>query len=184
MNRPSFLKTFLKDLFVASVTPTSNHAVRKICDQLSFERSGMVVVEYGAGNGAVSQELLRRLPADGKLFLVERNAEFAEHLRKTVLDHRVTVFTESAEKIDELLASQGVSKIDAVISSIPFTFFTPAIAQSIIFKTRQLLKPDGVFVVFQFTPRAKHFLKQHFSKIETKIILLNIPPLLVWRAGA
>lgn len=184
MNRLKFFKTFLKDIKVASVTPTSKHAVKKICSKIDFAKPGMVVVEYGAGEGVVSKELLKRLPADGKLILIERNAALADHLRKVFTDHRVTVFTASAEKIDELVASLGISHVDAIMSSIPFTMIPKAAAQELVEKSAKLLGGTGVFVMFQFNPRAKKFLKKSFGHIDSDLVLLNIPPLLTWKARA
>ncbi len=184
MKRAKFLQTFLKDVSVASVTPTSRRAVKKICSKIDFAKSGMIVVEYGAGSGVVSVELLKRLPADGKLFLIEQNTEFVNHLREILLDPRVVIFTSSAEHVETLLAEQGINHADAIISSIPFTFLPPLVAKSIIEKSAKLLGSTGVFVMFQFNPQAKKLLKQFFGKIDSGLVLLNIPPLLTWKARA
>lgn len=184
MNRLKFFKTFLKDGAVASVTPTSKHAVKKICSKIDFTKSGMVLVEYGPGNGVVTVEMLKRLPADGKLILIERNAEFAEHLRQILVDPRVTVFTASAEKVTELLASLGIQHADAILSSIPFTFLPKPVAKTIIEQSAKLLGNQGTFVMFQFNPKSKKLLKQSFGHVDSGLILMNIPPLLTWKARA
>jgi phospholipid N-methyltransferase len=184
MNRLKFFQTFLKDIKVASVTPTSKHAVKKICGKIDFAKPGMIVAEYGAGEGVVSKELLTRIPADGKLILIERNPILADHLRKVLTDHRVTVFTGNAEQVEEFLASIGVYHLDAIVSSIPFTMLPKAVATSLVEKSAKLLGGNGVFVMFQFNPRAKKFLKKSFPHIDSGLVLMNIPPLLTWKARA
>ncbi|MFA5947077.1 MAG: rRNA adenine N-6-methyltransferase family protein [Patescibacteria group bacterium] len=184
MNKLAFFKTFLKDISVASVTPTSKHAVKKLCEKIDFAKPGMVIVEYGAGEGVVSKEMLKRMPADGKLILIEQNPVLADHLRKILADPRVTVFTASAEKVDELLATIGISQVDAMMSSIPFTLLKKHEATTLIAKSAKLLGEKGVFVMFQFNPRGKKFLKKSFHHIDSGLVLMNIPPLLTWKARA
>jgi len=184
MKRTKFLQTFLKDASVASVTPTSKHAVKKICSKIDFVKPGMIIVEYGAGSGVVSIELLKKLPADGKLILIEQNAELANHLREIFADPRVIISTSSAEHVATLLTKHGIDHVDAIISSIPFTFLPPLVAKSIIEKSAKLIGQTGVFVMFQFNPKSKKLLKQSFGQIKTEIVPLNVPPLIVWQAKA
>lgn len=180
MKKIAFLKTFLKDVRVASVTPTSKGSVRKMCDLLPLGVENEVVVEYGPGSGVVSRELLARLAPTGTLVLIEQNAAFAKDVKSQFSDARVRVVEGSAVDVDAILHNLQLDHVSVAVSSIPFTLLSPEAADAVVQKTHALLSPGGVFLVFQFTPKAKKFLKRYFPKIATHVMAANVPPLTVW----
>src|SRR3972149_3700301 len=92
MSTLSYVKNFLSDKYIASITPTSDFGVKKVCSKIDFSRCGLVV-EYGPGTGVFTKYLLQKMGADSLLIMIERNANFVTLLRKKVRDPRAFVTT-------------------------------------------------------------------------------------------
>jgi len=176
-----FVSEFFKDKKVASITPTSKHAVKEICRILDFEER-KVVVEYGPGTGVFSTYLLERLSPDSKLILIEQNEEFVEILRK-IRDPRLYIYHGSAEHVREILADCNESQADVVISGIPFSMIPKDITMQILRSTRDMLAPDGTFIVYQVHPKIGKDIKKIFRSVRRRKVLRNVPPLMVFEAS-
>src|SRR5690625_7517344 len=92
MGKIDFLKTFIKDKDVASITPTSMHCVRKVCTNIDFSLD-FTLVEYGPGDGVFTRYLLEKMSAGSRLIIIESNDECVDHLSETLLDLRVNRHT-------------------------------------------------------------------------------------------
>ncbi len=81
MNYIKFLKIALRDYWlVAALMPSSKYVVRKILSQ--FKPEYRMVVEYGAGDGVITKEILKVLPANGKLIAIKSNPDLLTDLEK------------------------------------------------------------------------------------------------------
>src|ERR1700722_578934 len=85
----------------ASVLPSSKHLPSAMLRPIDFERA-RVIVELGAGTGAMTIELLQRMRPDARLFGVENNARFVESLRNSVSDPRLVPLVGAAEDLGEI----------------------------------------------------------------------------------
>lgn len=179
MGKLTFLKAFVRDPMVASVTPTSSWAAQRIVAAMQVE-SAKVIVEYGPGEGEVSAEIARAMPASARLYLIERNAVFAERLRNLFSkDTRVRVVHADALEVRDILRQDDIHEVDVVTSSIPFTFLPEKTAACILEATRDVLSANGRFVVFQFTPKATMLVRKYFTIKRMRIIVRNLPPLIL-----
>lgn len=179
MGKLTFLKAFVRDPMIASVTPTSTWAAKRVVAAMQVE-TARVIVEYGPGEGEVSAEIARTMPQSARLYLIERNATFAERLRTMfVNDSRVRVVHADAVEIKEILRHDDIHEVDAVTSSIPFTFLPQKAAACILEATRDVLADNGRFVVFQFTPKATMLVRKYFAIKRMRVIVRNLPPLIL-----
>jgi len=178
MNRLEFLRVFMGDKNVASITPSSMFAVRKICKSIDFDKKA-VIVEYGAGNGAFTEYILKKMHHDSKLIAIEKNEEFVSILKK-IKDPRFFVFLNSAENIEQILKQCGETKADYVLSGIPFSFFDAQLGDKIVRNTKSMLSWEGRFIVYQFSNKVEKYLNQHFTDVTPDWTMLNIPPLRVY----
>jgi len=178
MNRLFFLKNFLEDKDVASVTPSSKFSVRKICTKINFNKKN-IIVEYGPGTGVFSEYLLKSMSPDSKLVLIETNKYFVEELRK-IKDERVLVFHDNAENVAQILHQCNINKVDYVISGIPFSFFNENLKRKIIENTYNSLSDGGKLLIYQFSHNIKKYLQQYFKDIYSELDILNIPPLCIF----
>lgn len=176
----TYLKNFIKDKDVASVTPSSKLLIKRVCNRIDFERDN-IIIEYGAGTGVFSKYLLERLSPDSKLILFETNPDFYKKLQE-ICDSRVQVFNDSVEHVTDLLQGEYMNEIDYVISGVPFSFLDPETKSSILRQTKQMLKEGGKFLAYQTSGHLKNPLKEQFGNVSTEIEFLNVPPMMVYEA--
>lgn len=185
MSTLQYLKNFLTDRNIASITPTSGFGVKKVCSKMDFRRAG-AVVEYGPGTGVFTEYLLSRMAPDSRLILLELNRNFVSILRKRFTDPRVRIFHDSAESIVEALAECGLRHADYVISGIPFSFLDADTKDRILANTHEALRPAGKFLAYQmFYQLPAHLrlpLEKRFPEVWVEYELLNVPPLSIYEA--
>ncbi len=179
MSTIQFIRNFIKDRDVASITPTSARCVKKVCNHIDFSKD-LLIVEYGPGDGVFSRYLLKRMTPDSRLIMLESNADFVRHLKDTIDDSRAEVYNVMAGDVMEVLGAEDVGKVDYVISGIPFSFLKPVRKMKLLESTREILRPGGKFLAYQ---TSKHLLKpveRVFGNVETEFEFLNIPPYFIY----
>lgn len=175
MSKINFLKTALKDYKVGALTPSSNFVVTQIVKKLPHH-SRACIIEYGAGDGVITKALLEHMPVDGKLIAIEMNPQFIPILKK-IHDPRLQIVQGDVLKICKDLSVLKLPRIDAVISGIPFSFFTSNERKIIAKQTFQKLSEHGRFILYQFSPLMLPYLKDYFEKkIKLSVEVRNFPP--------
>lgn len=175
-------RQFFRDHGIASVKATSAYLVRRICRRIDRTRP-RVIVELGPGPGCFSRVLLERLSPDSTLVLIESNPEFAAELAK-VRDPRLRVVQGNAQNLREILAREGISEVDIVLSGIPFSYYPDVDKLKLLEDIHSVLAPGGVFVAYQATGRLEKPLKRVFVRVRVEWQLFHIPPLVVFEARA
>ena len=171
-----FARNFFKHpRMLGSLIPSSRFLINQVLGQIDWGRA-RVVVEYGPGVGTFTSEILRRLPADGTLLVVETNREFVEFLRGSLRDSRLHVVHGSAAEVGRHLAELGLERADYIISGIPFSTMPQEVREGILRSTREALQPDGAFLVYQFSPKVQPDLENEFSEVQRSFEPLNILP--------
>ena len=171
-----FARNFFKHpKMLGSLIPSSRFLVEGILARVDWNRA-RVIVEFGPGVGTFTTEILRRMPADGKLILFETNREFVRLLKRSLPDPRVEVRHQSAGDIGEVLKELGLRHADYVISGIPFSTLPPGVRQSILRNTYEAIAPDGAFLVYQFSAEVLRHLRPLFRQVEVDFELLNVLP--------
>lgn len=185
MDTITYLKTFIRDKNVASITPTSPFGVKTVCSKINFARSDLIV-EYGPGTGVFTNYLLKNMKNDSRLILIERNKYFDSILKRTIQDPRVIIVNDSAENVLETLRTYQESQADYILSGIPFLLLNDDMKNRILYNTHRALKTKGKFLVYQTCFQADHHLKVYldrfFPTVRTKFELMNIPPLRIYEA--
>lgn len=179
MKNLHFLKSLIKDYRVGAVTKSSEFVIRKAVSYLKPRHK--YVIEYGGGTGVVTEEILKVLPSDGRLTVVELNKDFISELKK-IKDPRIKILQGDISKVLKKIIKEDASRIDAVICNIPFTFLKPQMREEIIKNTFEALKPCGIFVVFQYSTLILPVLKKYFGEIEIAFEWRNLPPYFFMKA--
>lgn len=131
---------FAKNLFVTGAfMETSANVEHEICRHIPRDRD-VVVVEYGIGHGNITREILRTISAGSRLFAFEVNPEFCDHVARNIPDERLNIINDGAERVKDYITG----KVDGVIASIPFTFFSKEKSMTIIQNSYDLLH-DGTY---------------------------------------
>ncbi|MCK0125370.1 methyltransferase domain-containing protein [Gelidibacter sp. F2691] len=119
---------FSKNLFVTgAISETSPKVEIEICQHIPSDRD-VIIVEFGMGHGNITKAILNRISPNSKLYSFEVNKEFCDYVRKSIPDDRLHIVNDGAEN----MINSVDEKIDAVISSIPFSFFSKEKGMSII----------------------------------------------------
>lgn len=179
----NFFKIALLDGQIGALTRSSKYVVNAVVRQFD----GMVlrrVVEYGPGDGVVTMEILKIMPPDGQLTVVETNPRFLKVL-KNIKDSRLKIIKGTAQEASQELSRQNEGTIDLVVSSIPFSILNPLERESIVSNTFIMLRGAGKLIVFhQYSPLMLGLLNKYFNKdaVNTQFELRNIPPCFIMSA--
>ena len=175
-----FFSNFLKKpKEVASVIPTSRHVLRRIIKTINFENTKFIA-EYGPGIGNITKTLLKNMRPDAKLICFEINKKFCNFLRDNIKDSRLEIINDTAQNLDFYLKKYKISNIDHVVSGIPFSLINKEDKKVILQKTRDSLRTNGKFIVYQLTQHMKRYLGLYFKKISMDIEIRNLPPTIIF----
>jgi len=172
-----FIKIAVKDYQkVGAVTISSKHTIKRVLKALKPEYK--YIVEYGAGSGVVTKEILNLLPSDGRIVAIELNENFVKELSK-IKDDRLTVLHGDVVKISKDFSKLGLPRVDAVISSIPASFLKPSERRELISNTFAGLTSGGRLIIYQYSLLLLPILKRVFKKVNYSLVLRNLPPYFV-----
>ncbi|MGQ0716331.1 MAG: class I SAM-dependent methyltransferase [Pseudonocardiales bacterium] len=153
-----------------------------------------VVVEVGAGSGAVTGAIAEQADQDAVVIAIEKDPELAERLRSR--DLGVRVVTADAATLPAILAAHGVDRADVIVSVLPWTLFGPRQQREFLAVFAAALQTDGVFTAAAYswgywTPAARRFrreLEQAFGEVlPTRTMWRHLPPAMTYvcrRPGA
>jgi phospholipid N-methyltransferase len=171
-----FARNFVKHpVMLGSLIPSSRFLIEQVLKQIDWRRA-RAIVEYGPGVGTFTTEILRRLHPDGVLMVIETNAEFVRFLQMSIRDPRLRVIHGSAADVGKLLQEHGLETADYVISGIPFSTMPEEVRDSILRTTHDVLRPNGAFLVYQFSAKVRPYLEKVFGRVQRDSEIRNILP--------
>lgn len=146
-------------------------------------RGEPVVVELGPGTGAVTAQVARRLAPGGRHLAVELDPAMARYVERN--HPGVEVINGDAAKLATLLAERGVTRVDAVISGLPWSLFDRSTQRAILGQVVEVIGDTGAFATFAYShtmpmPSARRFkatLQETFDEVvTTRTVWRNVPP--------
>lgn len=152
------LKTILAFTKNIEVTGAVTETSKKVETALSAavpQGNGKVIVEYGMGHGNITRQLLDQMSPDSKLYAFEVNKDFCEHVANTINDDRLIIVNDGAQNLKEHVKEP----IHLFVSTIPFTFFSKELAQSIINTSYEALEEGYFFCQVLYS-------RLHYKKFE------------------
>ncbi len=157
--------------------PSSPFLGKRMASYIDSQSDGWVV-ELGAGTGSVTQALLDHGIAPDKLITVEMSSKLVAHLKKRFPQLKI-VQGDAAElqSIVDQVSGETNTRIDHIVSCLPFRSLPIAIGRKIMNQIKQVLGSKGKLIQFTYDLRSKDF--HHFADFERKdsaIVLANIPP--------
>lgn len=186
-SRAAFLAAALRSpREVGTLLPSGPALARRLAAVVPRDVVGRrqpVVVELGAGTGAVTAEIARRAASGTVLIAVEKDVGMADQLRSHRLGAHVV--TADALTLPGILADNGIERADAIVSVLPFTLLPPGRQRELLGVIRGALRSDGVFTAAAYsagywTPTARRFrdeLARGFHEVvPTRSMWENLPP--------
>ena len=180
-DRLAFFQGFLKSpRQVGSIIPSSRFLERRIAVAAGIERARLVVAR-GPGTGGTTRALLRQMREDAVLLAIEIDPGFVSVLRRSCDDPRLIVHEGSAADVGNILSKHDLSAPDVILSGIPFSTMPRSLGRAIVRSVHDALEPGGVFVAYQVRDRVKTLGCEVFGRARTDMVLLNVPPMRVYR---
>lgn len=172
-----FLRKFLKYRSrVGCFTPSSPQMAREACRHVDSSRP-QVILELGAGTGAVTKEIIRKKHPQSRLIAVELDPDFAKVLRDSTRPQDVEIVVADVKDLPQILEGKGIAQIDLIISCLP----TPSLPKSTLATVHRLAQTHGSsgwytqLTFFPFALYAK-FYKRLFGHVEYHVVAANVPP--------
>lgn len=146
-----------------------------------------IVVELGAGAGAVTAAIAREADHDAVVIAVEKDPGLADRLRSRELGVRVV--TADAATLPAILADHGVDRADVIVSVLPWTLFGPQQQREFLRIFAAALQTDGVFTAAAYSwgywmPAARRFrreLGRVFGEVlPTRTMWRHLPPAMTY----
>lgn len=140
--------------------------------------SSKLIVEFGAGSGCVTRELLRRMRPDAQLFSFELSPVFHEEILSiSKVNPRLTAIHGCATNAAQMFPAQSV---DCVVSGLPMGNFGKRTKLGILGTVHTILKPRGRFSQFQYSLLDYRLMRRHFPAVRLGYTPLNFPPAFVY----
>lgn len=177
-----FLQFLANPGMLGAFTPSSSYFAREMVRTLDVH-PGARVAEYGAGTGAFTRMILKKLHPSSTFFAIERNPALAEQLRLRYPNLHLHVA--SAEDIEEICAREGVDNLDAVVCGLPWASFPEELQIKLLEATFRVLRPGGQLITCGYPlglllPSGRQFYKllpRYFTTIQSSgLVFRNWPP--------
>lgn len=168
-----FLRELWKNPAAAGAPwPSSRHLAKKMAERVPMSTDGLVV-ELGAGTGAVTQALLDQGVAPSRLLLVERSPALFKHLSKRFPELRIALA--DAGDLHALLPPD--TQVAALVSSIPLRSLSFENSEKIVQHWREIVAPGTPLIQFTYAlvGPLRH-LSSRFALRDTAIAWVNFPP--------
>ncbi len=128
------------------------------------------VVEFGAGTGPVTREILGHLPENGRLTSFEINSDLCRYLER-IGDSRLQVVNDDAAHCE-----QYVERPDCVVSGLPLTLFNKEAKEEIL----AIASRAGQYIQLQYTPMLMKEIRRYFPDVRLKFVPQNFPPAFIY----
>lgn len=161
---------------VGAIRPSSPALAKGMLSKVNFEKAHCIA-ELGPGTGVFTAGLVETLKSSQQLFVFEVNAEFVNILRERYALHpNVHIIHDSAANMAQHLAEYGVSRVEFIVSGLPFASLPAEVSEAILTAARDCLHPRGRFITFQYTLLKKRLIARYFPDIRISKVMKNLPP--------
>ena len=81
------MKLFAKEVVssiknIGAIAPSSKYLAKDIIKHIDFKEN-QVILEFGCGNGAITRQVLKQIPASSRLISLEINEPFLKHCQNS-----------------------------------------------------------------------------------------------------
>lgn len=128
------------------------------------------MVEFGAGTGPVTREILKELPADACLTCFEINSNFCRCLEQ-IRDPRLRIINDDAQNCERYI--EGA---DCVVSGLPLTLFSKQAVEQIL----SISSKSAKYIQLQYTPVLSREIRRYFPIVTLAFVPRNLPPAFVY----
>lgn len=181
MNVIHFIREYIRHpRAVGAIMPSSKSLAKRMIRPIPFNKI-TCIIEYGPGTGVFTEEIIQNKHKDTVFLAIEANESFYKILKKKY-EHieNVHIIHGAVEDIDHYVQQCGLSKVDYIVSGLPFTSLPKITSTRILEKTASLLGREGKFITFQYSKVKRSFFESFFNKIHYERVYKNVPPAYVF----
>ena len=177
-----FFRSWLDNPGIAgAVSPSGRFLARMMARYVDPRKAGPIV-ELGPGTGAITEALLARGIAPGRLFLVEFDPGFCKLLKRRFPG--VHVIKGDAYQLAQTLRGRLRRPPAAIVSSLPLLLKPETQRLALLADAFACMRPDGCFVQFTYG-RVSPVPCDKASALDFHVeasppVWLNLPPARVW----
>ena len=173
----NFFQKFIQSPgLIGSITPSSRFLTNKMMEPINWEMV-QSIAELGAGTGVFTDAINLLKTAECQVMIFEQNTEMRHQLKQK---YPKFTFGKDAQQLSTILNSHGISKLDCIVSGLPFANFPQDIRDSILNEVIESLDDDGLFITFQYSLQMNQQLKSLFKSVQKTFVPLNVPPAFVY----
>lgn len=163
---------------MGAVAPSSPVLAKKMAQCAAYVE-GNIVVELGAGTGALTKGLLDHGVQTQDLFPVEIDPFLAGFLQKKFPE--LAIISGNAAELSDILPKKCASGVDIIISSLPLVNFTKIQKEAVVDSCFDVLKPKGRLLQYTYGMTAPIPYKEMGLKgRRMAFVLFNLPPAFIW----
>lgn len=175
-----FLKNAIfKPKQIAYVFPSSRALIHSIAVRSGLSEARKII-ELGPGTGGTTKGILSEMRKDAKLCAVEINKDFVDFIRRKIPDERLSVINDGAQNLEQIIKKLEWNDADVIISGIPFSTLPNGMDKKIMQSIYANLKPNGLFVAYQFRDRVSKLATPIFGPPTSYLEKKNIPPMRIY----
>jgi phospholipid N-methyltransferase len=146
-----------------------------------------VIVEWGTGNGVITERILQKKTPNAGFLAVELNEEFVTATRRRCPTAKIV--HDSAAHTRKHLSDHGWRGCDRLVCGLPWAAFPEKLQDDLLDTMYDVLNPGGIFVTFAYLqglllPAGQRFrkkLRARFPQVtRTRTIWMNFPPAFVY----
>jgi phosphatidylethanolamine/phosphatidyl-N-methylethanolamine N-methyltransferase len=177
-----FFRSWLDNPAIAGAVSPSGRFLARMMARYVDPIKGGPIVELGPGTGAITEALLERGIAPGRLFLVEFDPGFCKLLKRRFPG--VHVIKGDAYSLTETLGNRLRRTPAAIVSSLPLLLKPEIQRIALLADAFQCMTPDGRFIQFTYGPLSP-IPRDQASALAFEVeasppVWLNLPPARVW----
>ncbi len=173
-----FQRWIANPLSVGSITP-SGPGLRKLIRENLTCGPDEVVVEFGAGTGAITRALLEAGIPGERIYSFEIDPHFASYVHGVYPD--VNLVNSDCRAAAETLGPDLVGKVSTVVSGIPMVTIPENVQHEIVESAFSIMPEGGRFLLYSYMLNSPLKLKSLGLKAERLgFTWKNIPPASVW----
>ncbi|WP_209978752.1 class I SAM-dependent methyltransferase [Paenibacillus eucommiae] len=163
---------------IGSVTPSSRFLARKMVESVPWNQV-YHIAELGAGTGAITKYIQTAKRRNTKVLLFEKDPILRNKLANEYANPDLACY-EDCRELYAALCHENIEHLDCIISGLPFFNFPQVIRDQLIEQIIISLKPDGLFIAFQYSQQMRNQLSEHFIIEKIKFVPMNLPPAFVY----
>lgn len=162
---------------VGSLMPSSQALSRCMAQYVPSDPPGLIV-ELGAGTGAITAGLLKRGVPPEKLVSIDCSPAMVRHLREHF--PRIHALVGDAGELERLLRDHfdlENNPVSHVVSSIPLRLLTEEEVRHIAREVRRVVKTGGRYIQYTYDIRpTAHPALSEFKYLGSSLVWMNVPP--------